>query len=388
MNICNEPFVVLYVIIPFIIRKDLGASLIQLSVLSSLRPVMSLFSFYWSSNLTHQSYRLRSNLIGAWLFARLPFLFVPWINNTWYVLFCCACYELLNRSGNPALIELLKLNLPQQPRDRFYNFCFVLSFIESILLGIIVAALPLCKDWQILFGITALISLSSIIAQMQIPVPTKSEQFFVNSESLIGKMLRPWKDAFILLKSKPEFFRFQCGFMLGGTGLMLVSPSLSLFYVDLLQLTHSEITIGRSILMGIGVTLSSYFWRKLISKQLIEPLLRYILLGFSMYLFFLCLSNIYLVCFYFSFILYGVSQAGSHLLWNLSGPLFSGDEDSSQFSRVNILMVGLRGAVAPAIGGLLCNYLGPIPVIIIGAIFCLTGSFYMMIPRKVIPTQI
>lgn len=77
MSISNEPFVALYAIIPFIIRKDLAASLVQLSILASLRPVLSIFSFYWSANLTRQKHRLRSNLIGAWGLARLPFLFVP-----------------------------------------------------------------------------------------------------------------------------------------------------------------------------------------------------------------------------------------------------------------------------------------------------------------------
>ena len=121
MSLSNEPFVVLYAILPFIIRKDLGASLVQLSILASLRPVLSIFSFYWSANLTRQRHLLRSNLIGAWLLARLPFLFVPWINDAWYIIFCCGVYELLNRSGNPALIELLKVNLQKDPGERIYN---------------------------------------------------------------------------------------------------------------------------------------------------------------------------------------------------------------------------------------------------------------------------
>lgn len=41
MSISNEPFVVLYAILPFIMRKDLAASLLQLSILASLRPVLS-----------------------------------------------------------------------------------------------------------------------------------------------------------------------------------------------------------------------------------------------------------------------------------------------------------------------------------------------------------
>jgi hypothetical protein len=60
MNLSHEPFVVLYTLLPFIIRKDLHASLLQISILTALRPVLPLFSFYWSANLSRQRHRLRS----------------------------------------------------------------------------------------------------------------------------------------------------------------------------------------------------------------------------------------------------------------------------------------------------------------------------------------
>jgi hypothetical protein len=388
MSLSNEPFVVLYAILPFIIRKDLGASLVQLSILASLRPVLSIFSFYWSANLTKQRHLLRSNLIGAWLLARLPFLFIPIINDAWYIIFCCAIYELLNRSGNPALIELLKVNLQKDPRERIYNLCFVLSFLESILLGFMITAL-LNKSvfpWQVLFGIAALISLSSVFAQMQVPLPPTATVVPVLRQKFSEKLITPWKDAFALLKLKPDFFRFQCGFMFGGIGLMLASPSLSLFCVDLLRLSHSEITLGRSVLMGVGVTVSSYFWKQMISKHRTEQVLRNVLVGFSLYLCCLYLAGVQLLFFYIAFILYGLAQAGSHLLWNLSGTLFAGNDDSSQYSRVNVLMVGLRGSTTPALGGVLCSYIGPGPVILLGSTICLGGAFYMLLtrPRKVV----
>jgi len=72
MNLSHEPFVVLYAILPFILRKDLQGSLLQISILSALRPILAVFSFYWSTNLTNRRSRLRSNLIGAWVLARAP----------------------------------------------------------------------------------------------------------------------------------------------------------------------------------------------------------------------------------------------------------------------------------------------------------------------------
>ena len=378
MNLSNEPFVVLYTLLPFILRKDLSASLLQISILTALRPVLPLFSFYWSANLTNKKHLLRSNLIGAWVLARLPFLFVPWIHNVWYLILCCAVYEFFNKSGIPALMEILKINIPKESREKTYTFYFVLSFVESILLGLFMGGLLDLhqRAWQFLCSLTALIGLSSIFVQIRVPIPEES----LSEPSITpvkNRLIQPWKEAISLLKNRPDFANFQYGFMIGGFGLMLISPSLSIFYVDFLKIDHSQLITGRSILMGIGIVVSSFFWRKAISKLSVSQLTSKILVGFGLFPLILILSLINMQWFYLSFIFYGIAQAGSHLLWNLSGTLFALNEDSSQFYRVNILMVGLRGIIAPIMGGLMCKFLGPVPTLILGALICLGGAQYM-----------
>ena len=378
MNLSNEPFVVLYALLPFIFRKDLGASLLEISILAALRPVLPVFSFYWSANLTNRPDLLRSNLILAWAFGRLPFLFVPWVTNVWYLIFCCAVYEFFNKSGIPALIEILKINIPKEARENTYTLYFVLSFLESILLGLVIAGLldfyP--PAWKLLCGLTALVSLSSVWLQLRVPIEI-SRAPSTPLSPFKARVLQPWKDAFALLRKRPDFARFQWGFMMGGFGLMLIAPSLSIFYVDMLNLEHTQIVTGRSILMGVGIVLSSYFWKKGLSRLSIPQLTIRILLGFGLFPLILLLSLHDLRWFYLAFILYGIAQAGSHLLWNLSGTLFAREEDSSQYSRVNVLMVGLRGIVAPALGGILCSYFGPLPMLVLGTLICGLGAIYM-----------
>lgn len=383
MNLSHEPFVVLYALLPFILRKDLNASLLQISVLAALRPVLPVFSFYWSANLTHRRHQLRSNLIGAWVLARIPFLFVPWIDQVWYVIFCCAVYEFFNKSGIPALIEILKINIPKKARENTYTFYFVLSFLESILLGFFIGGiLDLYPHaWQLLCCLTAIVGLSSLFLQMKVPIPQSTVSDLPPTPFKM-RIFQPWKDAFSLMKRHSDFAKFQYGFMMGGFGLMLIAPSLSIFYVDKLQLAHSQLITGRSILMGVGIVLSSYFWRRALANRSIPNLTLHILLGFALFPFVLILATWHIQWFYVAFILYGIAQAGSHLLWNLSGTLFAKEEDSSQFSRVNILMLGLRGMIAPALGGLLCKLTGPIFVLTLGALCCLSGAWYMAFQAK------
>lgn len=384
MNLSNEPFVVLYALLPFILRKDLHASLLQISILTALRPVLPVFSFYWSANLTNRKHLLRSNLIGAWVLGRIPFLFIPWIHSVWYIIFCCAVYEFFNKSGIPALIEILKINIPKEAREKTYTFYFVLSFVESILLGIFMGGLLDLhqNSWKVLCCLTALIGLSSLFVQMKVPISLDTIPPPAPTVPLKTKIIQPWKEAFALMKNRPDFATFQYGFMMGGFGLMLIAPSLSLFYVDQLQLDHSQLITGRSILMGVGIVFSSYFWRRAMAQLHTSQLTLRILLGFGLFPLILLLSTFHIHWFYLSFLFYGIAQAGSHLLWNLSGTLFASEEDSSQFSRVNILMLGLRGIVAPALGGFLCQFFGPIPILVLGAFICFLGAFYMRLNKK------
>ena len=74
MNLASEPLISLYTFLPFILCKDLGVSTFQLSLFLTLRPVLSVFSFYWSAYLKEGRGKLVSNLIWACLLAYLPFL--------------------------------------------------------------------------------------------------------------------------------------------------------------------------------------------------------------------------------------------------------------------------------------------------------------------------
>lgn len=83
---------------------------------------------------------------------------------------------------------------------------------------------------------------------------------------------------------------------------------------------------------------------------------------------------------FLAYFVYGVAQAGNHLIWNLSGPYFSKEKDSSRFTMVNVFMVGLRGCLIPPIGGMVCDWFGPEKSIFFGILFSLIGSLYILQP--------
>ncbi|HEV7737137.1 MAG TPA: hypothetical protein VGO47_07175, partial [Chlamydiales bacterium] len=95
----------------------------------------------------------------------------------------------------------------------------------------------------------------------------------------------------------------------------------------------------------------------------------------------LALSPWNLTWFYVAYFWYGVGQGGSHLVWNMSGPIFAEKEDSSRYTGVNVVMAGLRGMVGPGLGSLMATGWGPIQVLCIGSILCFYSGIQLFRKR-------
>jgi len=387
MNLSNEPLIALYTLVPFILRKEMGASIFQVALLTMLSPVLAVFSFYWGSLLTHSKHRLLPNLIGAWVLARLPFLFVPWIDNFWVMFVCCAAYQLFSRASTPALMEILKRNIPKKTREYTFSLYYLLSVAEGVVIGLLLTRiLSFCdNNWKVLFLLCALISLTSVF--LQVRMKTSLEEDPAPEASKKQSVIQPLKDTVQLLRSRPDFALFQWAFMIGGFALMLISPVKAIFSADLLSVSLADATIARYVYVGLGMAGSTLIWRKGLELFGIHRLATMILAGFGLYPLILLLSLYHPSWFYLAHLVYGIAQGGSHLVWHLSGTIFAKEENSTPFTTTNVLMIGLRGAVGPLLGGFLCEFLGPMPVLAVGSAIALSGAWLLERMRERVLTR-
>jgi MFS family permease len=376
MNLSSEPLIAIYSMIPFLLRKEIGATTYQIVLFSTLSPILSVFSFYWGAWLSHRKDQLLPNLILAWIFARVPFFFFPYIDSFWAMFLCCSIYQLFSRASTPALMEILKRNIGKSKREFAFSLYYGLSVVEGVVIGLLLTQILEFSNhnWRILFLICSLISLSSVFFQLRIQVSQEKRLIAGNTNNFIT---HPLKESFQLLRRRKDFALFQWGFMIGGFALMLIAPVRAIFVADMLPVSVADVSLAKIVFVGLGIAGSSLIWRKALEQFGIQRLIVWILLGFGLFPLILLLSLSHLAWFYFAHLLYGITQGGSHLLWNLSGPIFAGEQNSTPFTTVNILMVGLRGAIGPVLGGFLCNYLGPISVLFIGACIALAGAWTM-----------
>ena len=370
----SEPLCTAYSLIAFILYKELGASLAQITLLVLLKPVITIFSLYWSSSFRN----LKGNLLWAGFWMRVPFLLCPWIDSPIFLIAAAVNYMFFFRAGAPAWMEILKCNLPKC--GRLFSLSSALGYLEggilAILIGFWLDAYP--GHWRWLFFGTAAIGLLTLLIQAAIPLaqtapttPRPSWREFLTT---------PWKDSYQLMKSRPDFTHFQWGYMICGLGIMLIQPVLPLFALDNLHISYAQMATAISIAKGAGYVLSSPFWTYWMERSSIFRVAAFVFAALGSFPLLLSLGSSGWL--YLAYFCYGIGQGGSHLAWNMSGPHFAGKEDSSRFTSINVALGGLRGAIAPSLGGWLALMVGSTSVLWIGGICCLLAGLFVATGRE------
>lgn len=384
-NILNAPFWAIFNMLPFILYKDMHATPLQVATIIALKPLVSLISLYWSALIEKRPDRLLSNVIWARLIGHLPFLFFPFIENVWFFVASFGFYMMLARGTVPAWMEILKQNIPQVSRERVFAVGSAFGYVGNALLPFVVGPLmdTYFQAWRWIFPAFAVISMAAIFIKARIPIqktaisPEDAARLTVREQ-----LIQPWKSAWNLLKRRPDFRRYQLGFMLGGSGLIIIQPALPVFFMDVLNLSYTELAVALTLCKGVGFAVMSPVWAQWINRMDIfkfNGLVTFLAASFPL---FLLAATGNLMWLYLGYIFYGMMQAGSEMSWNLSGPIFARHEDSSVYSSVNVLTVGLRGSFIPALGSLICTWSGSFTVMAMGIVLCVLGSAMMIVAGR------
>lgn len=376
-RVLDTPFWSIFNLLPFILYKDLHATPFQLGLVITLKPLVSILSSYWSARLYREPNRLGPSITLARWLAYLPFFLFPFVHNVWYIIACFGLFMFLQTGMMPAWMELLKQNIPTTTRDKVFSYTQVFGYLGG---GLMPFALGWILDewlgaWRWMFPIAAMIALCASIWQYRImtkpaesppPIPERSHP-----------LIQPWKRAWELLRQHPSFAKFQVGFMFIGGGLMIIQPGLPIFFVDHLHLSYTEMGVAITLCKGIGFAASSPIWVRWIQKVNLFYFGALIATLAVIFPLLLIMAQLQIAWLFMAYLINGVMQAGSEMSWNLSGPMFAKQEDSSPFSSVNVMAVGVRGAFIPSFGALLLTEYGSSPVILLSASLCLLAALWM-----------
>jgi MFS family permease len=382
VRLLSFPFWGLFYLLPMILYKDLHATPFQITTMIALKPIASLFSPYWSQLVHAKQHRIISNLHWANILKFIPFLFFPVINNPWYFIFSFGLYMVLTRGTIPAWMEILKLNLQNKVRSRICAVGSTIDYFGAALLPLSFGWLldNLHESWRWLFPATALLGMLSSWFITRIPnkhvLPVQIS--IQKHKSPLSHLLNPWKSCWKILTHRIDFLKFQLGFFLGGAGLMVMQPALPKYFVDTLHLSYTGMLTAMAALKGIGFALSSPLWVRYFNRAKTFVLCSFVTFFAAVFPFLLIGAKSYGLLIYVAYFVYGIMQGGSELSWQMSGPVFSKESDSSPFSSINVLTVGIRGLIFPYFGSFFFILTDSAPaVMLLGATLCIGATIIM-----------
>lgn len=388
-RLLSIPFWSLIGMLSFILYKDMQITALQIATIVAMKPMSALLAAYWSITIHDRQDRLRSNLIWANMLRFVPFLFFPWIEDAWVMIFSFGLYWTLTRGVTPAWMEIFKTHIKDTTRERTFAYVTALDYLGAALMPLLLGLLldEYHLSWRWLFPLTAVIGLASTYFLFRIPSSAISK-LQANASTFKQSLGKPWKDCWELLKKRPDFAKFQVGFLFGGAGLMVMQAAQPIFFVDQLHLSFTEMAFAMTLCKGIGFAVSSPLWVRFFGRIDIFYLTAIITILAGLFPFFLIGAEYNLLWLYFAYMLYGLMQGGSELCWHMSGPVFAKEEDSSIYSQTNVLTVGVRGCIAPHIGSLLLYlFHSSTFVLLCGSFLCLLATERMLRYGKALNAQ-
>lgn len=381
-RLLNVPFLVLLNILPIILYKDLNISPWLVTTMIVIKPASALFASYWSSWIHERQDRLISNIILANIIRYIPFLFIPWITSPLIIIAAFGLYMMLSRGVMPAWMEIFKQNLNGTHRSRIFSYGSALDYFFTALfpigLGLILDDYVL--SWRFLFPISAALGLISTLFILKLPARTLDDAKAALIEKFCIKkhLAKPWRESLKILQESKGFYHYQIGFFLGGAGLMVMQSVIPIFFVDTLNLSYTKMLLALGVFKAIGYAFASPLSVRFFHEWNIYKFSGFVSIAFALFPLLLIAAEINTGFVYLAYLLYGSAQTGSELSWHMSGPLFSHEKDSSPYSTTNVLLVGVRGCLAPIFGSLLFYLSGSGVVLLVGAFFCALSARHLL----------
>lgn len=375
-----SPLEAMYTLLVFIVCVELKASPLPLTILTCMKPLVSFFGFYASTFVVGKAHQMKKYLIIMNLMGCLPCFFFPFVDNVWFFVFSYGLFMTALRASFPVWNEVLKRNIGLSDMKQTVSIGSAINFGMTIFVPLLFSFWMDQQPniWKLLFFGLGIFQALNTLGLLFLKIAPGTTDTNFSSKSL----LEPWKKGWSLLRNDIQFTKYQVLFFLGGVGLVVMMPTLPLFFKDTLHLSYTQLTLGFSLCKGIGFVLSSFSW--LVASRRYSLYIINALVNILSCIFIACLfaAPLGLPWLYVGYLAYGTMQSGCELSLNLSGPFFSKEKESTFYSSVNLAVIGIRGVICPFLGQFLLAFTGIPGVFIFAAIMCALGIIYAFMLEK------
>ena len=325
------------------VARQIGASVWQVALLTSIPFYGHTLSLFWASRQRHFASPL-AYVTFATSITRILFLGMAWVNGPAQFVGCAMLAQFLTPIHGPAYTEVMRQIYPGEIRGKAMGSVRMAGSVATMLAATAGGKLLDLIGFRMVFPVAAVagVTASWIFGQIPYPQPT-----------VPGTGVRPrpgtnWRDFWRILKKEPQLRRYELGVSLFGFGNLMMLPLVPILLVD--RFGVSNFFVGQLAFATALTRLSSlYLWGHQIDRQG----------GLKVACELLILMTIVPICYamaagpaplFIAAIVTGCAMAGLELAVISSMIELAKGEDPAAVMAIHQTILGVRGVTAPLIG--------------------------------------
>jgi MFS family permease len=345
-----------------ILRRELGATPLQLSILASAGAACLLMSLALTRLIDHR--RPLGFVVWPTFVARSLFLFVPLIDTPWPLVAVLVTGTLMSAVTGPAQAALVQQVYPLQERGRALGTVRVAGAALSIALSIAAGHLFTWVSYRWIFCAAGVFGMAACLRQRRLPVPPAPAGRDTDRPGL--------REAWCAMREDHGYRRALLASFVFGSGIWVQMPATPLLLADVLHATTAQVGFLAATAAAAALG-GSLLWGHLADRRSSLIALRtvYVLGTLTPLIYYSCRTPWMLVA---ASISESLMHTGLDLVWMLTVIEFAGPRRTAQYAAIAGTLAGVRGVIGPFLGAAIIETLGVRPVYLVSAGLMATGA--------------
>ena len=345
-----------------ILRRELGATTLQLAVMSSAGGACLLLSLLWA-----RAFHGRAPLpylVWPGFMARGVFLLVPFVGSAWSFVGLVIARDFFGAAVAPAQAAVVERVYPRAQRGRALGLIRMAGAVLGIGLALAAGQLFDRVGYRWIFVVAALLGMAASLRLRRLAVPEPE-----TCEDVPAGLRGAWET----VRDDRAFRRLLVSSFLFGFGCWIQQPANPLLLVDVLRVSASQVGVLASV--GAVTTLAgSAYWGWLVDRKSSVEALRvmYLIGAATPLIYYLAWSPWVLVA---SVVTDSLVSIGLELVWMMVVIDIAGPQRTAQYVAIGATLAGVRGIAGPLVGGLVIHAFGIHAVYLIAAILMFSGAW-------------
>jgi MFS family permease len=346
-----------------ILRRDLGASPLQLSLLGSANAACLLGSLMLTRLV--DSRRPLPWVVWPNLVARGLFLLVPLISAPWPFIAILVAGNLLGALASPAQTAVIQQMYPRAERGRALSAVRVIGAAVAIALAVVSGRLLGWLTYRWVFFGAGFVGMAASLRQRSLPLP----EVPADTPSARPGLREAWH----AMRRDSGYREVLLGAFVFGSGVWVLMPATPLLLVDVLHVTTTQVGLLGAVAAGAALV-GNVAWGRLADRRSSLVALR------AVYL----VGMLTPVIYYFArrpWVLVATSvteslmATGLDLVWMLVVIDYAGPRRTAQYAAISGTLAGVRGVIGPLVGAVLIQTFGLRAVYLAAAMLMAAGAW-------------